>query len=63
MDAGGEEAHINTQLPEMREPVRRYSVERVGVVNSIDNTDDMSLADLRLKMSAVVWSSWLAVWA
>ena len=51
-DATG--THVDSQLPEVRQPIRRDAIERVGVVDGIDNTDDMGFADFEFEMRTVL---------
>lgn len=46
--------YVDAELPEGRQPICGYSIERVGVVDCIYNANDMSLAYLGLEVRPVL---------
>jgi hypothetical protein len=49
--------HVDAEGAEIREPIGGDSGEGVGIVDCIDDTEDMGLADFRVKMLTVIWFS------
>jgi len=50
-------AHIDTELTEMWKPIRRYSVEGVGVVYRVHDAYNMSFTDFGFEVCMVLRSS------
>jgi hypothetical protein len=53
---------VDTELTEIWEPIGWYSREGMGIVDSIYNTDHMSLTGLRVEMGAVVRLAFSGLW-
>ena len=49
--------HIYAELAEMGKPVGGYSIEGVGVVDRVNDANDMGLANLGFEVQAVLWAS------